>query len=116
MCVEVCEALGCVNATVSTSTGSVAIGSVDELCANAVQWAAASDGNSVVSTTNGNICSPSDCDMEIPIGVLPFSVTGSSTLVEASCNMQIWVKQARISLEPGLVEVDCLSTAFADNE
>ena len=42
--------------------------------------------------------------------------TGSSTLVEASCSMRIWVKEARIAVEPGVVEVDCLSTAFADND
>ena len=52
--------------------------------------------------------------MEVPIGVQWMSITGTSLLVEASCAMRVWVKEARISVQPPTLEVECLSTAFAD--
>ena len=125
-CVEVCEALGCQNFTLSTSTYSAVLDDFDAVCPGAFSWTMTGQGKTVDESTGS--CGLSGCLIVSPVGINPLLIVADSALgipYTATCTLRLTVRTARVALfgnalgdalgqGPNIVGVESLSTTYQD--
>ena len=112
LCVEACEALACTNLTLSTSLSSASVSSIDEICERATSWASTSDDKTVGD--DSGLCTQDSCEMELGIGTTPITISGTSNIGGASCDLYLSVRVARIDVNPTYVETESDNLNYAD--
>ena len=110
-CLRACDALGCQNVTLTTTTDTAVVDSLSMLCPRAGSWILSGRDKHV---TVGS-CSTASCSIEAPVGENHLVAVGSSPATTASCSITIFVNLARVVLSPASFVAESLSTAYADS-
>lgn len=113
-CVTACQALGCGNITVSTDSGQdfATIEGLSQLCGLLPTWLADTPGGSVdAGTLLGIPCTGASCAIAAPYGSTEFTIDVASGGLSGSCQLQIFVREAKITV-PESLEIISLATSY----
>jgi hypothetical protein len=86
---------------------------LSQLCGQLPSWLADTpEGSADAGTVLGVPCTHESCAIPAPYGSTVFNVDVAAGQLSASCRLEIFVKEARITLEPASLAIDSLGTSY----